>query len=133
MSRNWDDVRNSIHEFFSAAAEKTDEFIQVGRRKLSIAEIKRNIAAQYAELGGRAYHLISRGEGGQVETDADVEALVSRIQKLEGDLKAKEMEIEEIKSREAQSAEAETVSATEASNMDEAERVAQDSGDHDVQ
>jgi hypothetical protein len=69
---------------------------------------------------------------GKVESDADVEALVSRIQKLEADLKAKEMEIEEIKSREAQSAEAETVSATEASNMDEAERVPQDSGDQDV-
>ena len=116
MSANWDEVRNSIHEFFSTAAEKTDELIKVGRRKLSIAEIKRNITAQYAELGGRVYHLIRQGDVGSVGSDAEVETLVSNIQRLENDLKTKEMEIEEIRTSGGAPAETETVSASGASN-----------------
>ena len=97
MSTNWDEVRKSIHEFFSAAAEKTDEFIKVGKRKLSIAEIRRNMASHYAELGGRVYHLIRQGQAEGIGSDGEVESLVSRIQKLENELKAKEIEIEEIR------------------------------------
>jgi gas vesicle protein len=97
MSRSWDDLRDSIEEFFSTAAEKTDELIKVGRRKLSIAEIKRNMTANYAELGGRVYHLVRQGDAASVPSDSEVESLVSRIQRLEDELKAKEMEIEQIK------------------------------------
>jgi len=97
MSRNWEDVRKSINEFFATAAEKTDEFIKVGKRKISITEIKRNITSHYAELGGRVYHLIRRGEAAGIASDGEVESLVSRIQKLEDELKAKEIEIEEIR------------------------------------
>lgn len=115
MSKNWDEVRSSIQEFFSAAAEKTDEFIKVGKRKLSMAEIKRSITSQYAELGGRVFHLIRQGEAGTIGSDEEVEMLVSRIHKLEDDLKAKEMEIEEIKrANDAETGE-ETVSGPESS------------------
>jgi hypothetical protein len=126
MSTNWEEVRTSIQEFFSSAAEKTDEFIKVGKRKLSMAEIKRNITGQYAELGGRVYHLARQGEAGMVESDEEVELLVSRIHKLEDELKAKEMEIEEIKMRAPDEAEAETVSAAEASNRGDGEGLQED-------
>ena len=123
MSTNWEEVRTSIQEFFSSAAEKTDEFIKVGKRKLSMAEIKRNITGQYAELGGRVYHLVRQGEAGAIESDEEVEMLVSRIHKMEDELKAKEMEIEEIKMGDEAEGEAETVSATEASNKGDGESV----------
>jgi gas vesicle protein len=97
MSRSWDDLRDSIEEFFSTAAEKTDELIKVGRRKLSIAEIKRNMTANYAELGGRVYHLVRQGDAAAIPSDSEVESLVSRIQRLEDELKSKEIEIEQIK------------------------------------
>jgi gas vesicle protein len=97
MSTNWEDVRKSINEFFTAAAEKTDEFIKVGKRKISITEIRRNMTSHYAELGGRVYHLIRQGESEGMGSDSEVESLVSRIQKLEDELKAKEIEIEEIR------------------------------------
>lgn len=97
MSRSWDDLRSSIEEFFSAAAEKTDELIKVGRRRLSIAEIKRNTTASYAELGGRVYHLVRQGSAQSIPSDSEVESLVSRIQRLEDELKAKEIEIEQIR------------------------------------
>ena len=115
MSTNWDDLRNSIEEFFSTAAEKTDELIRVGRRKLSIVEIRRDITAKYAELGGRVYHLIGRGEGGAVASDKEVESLVSKIQGLEGDLKAKEVEIQEIKTAGAEKSGKGSVSSAEGS------------------
>jgi gas vesicle protein len=97
MSTNWEDVRKSINEFFTSAAEKTDEFIKVGKRKISITEIRRNMTSHYAELGGRVYHLIRQGESADLGSDSEVESLVSRIQKLEDELKAKEIEIEEIR------------------------------------
>ena len=115
MSTNWDDLRNSIEEFFSTAAEKTDELIRVGRRKLSIVEIRRDMTAKYAELGGRVYHLIRRGEAGAVASDREVESLVSKIQGLEGDLKAKEVEIQEIKTAGAEKSGKGSVSSAEAS------------------
>ena len=126
MSTNWEEVRTSIQEFFSSAAEKTDEFIKVGKRKLSMAEIKRNITGQYAELGGRVYHLARGGEAGMIESDEEVELLVSRIHKLEDELKAKEMEIEEIKMGGPDQAEAEPVSAAEASNRGDGDAVQED-------
>lgn len=126
MSTNWEEVRSSIQEFFSSAAEKTDEFIKVGRRKLSMAEIKRNITGQYAELGGRVYHLVKQGKAKTIAADEEVEMLVSGINKLEDELKAKEMEIEEIKTGGASEVEAETVSATEASKMKDSQAVEED-------
>lgn len=123
MSKNWEDVRGSIQEFFSAAAEKTDEFIKVGKRKLSIAEIKRNITGQYAELGGRVYHLARQGKAGSIGSDEEVEALVSGIQRLEDELKAKEMEIEEIRMDDAEEAGTETVSSAEPSNKGDTEAI----------
>ncbi len=119
MSTSWEEVRGSIHEFFSAAAEKTDEFIKVGKRRLSIAEIKRNITAQYAELGGRVYHLIRQGEAASIGADPEVESLVSTIHRLEDDLKAKEMEIEEIRASGEGVEHTETVSASDASDKEE--------------
>jgi hypothetical protein len=123
MSTNWEEVRSSIQEFFSSAAEKTDELIKVGKRKLSIAEIKRNITGQYAELGGRVYHLVREGQAESIGSDEEVEVLVTRIHKLEDELKAKEMEIEEIKTGSGAEAQAETVSASETSNKGDGEAV----------
>ena len=90
-------VKQSLYEFVSAAAEKTDELAKVGVRKLDIVSLKRNIGREMAALGGRVYHLIKEEGETDIRADANVRSLIGKIETLETVLRDKEKEITEIR------------------------------------
>ncbi len=96
MSSLWDNIKKGVAEFYTSAAERTDELAKVGVRKFDIVGIRRNIGHEMAELGGRVYHMIVEEKNKEVADDSDVKKHIKSLKRLETFLKEKEEEIEEI-------------------------------------
>lgn len=85
----------SIRDGFELVVDKTEEYGKIGKLKVDIFSIKRNIEKQFTELGGRVFELLT--EEKNVKTDDEVKKLVAEIKKLEEDLHQKEAEINKVK------------------------------------
>ena len=97
MTSLWERIRKGVTEFYTSAAEKTDELAKVGVRKLDIVGVRRNIGHEMADLGGRVYHMIIEEKKDDVSQDPEVKHHIDSIKRLEVFLKEKEQEIESIK------------------------------------
>lgn len=97
MPNLWDDIAKTIREGVDTVVEKTEELTKIGRIKVDIINIKRNIDKNFSELGGKVYHLIVEEKKTQIAGDSEVKRIVDSIKILEKELKTKESEIEKIK------------------------------------
>ena len=99
MNPLWNRVKKSLRDVGQVAAEKTEEGIKVGRRKIEIVNINRKLDRTFSELGGRVFHLLEEEKKGEVAGDTEVQELISKIKELEKSLESVEKEIERIKSK----------------------------------
>jgi hypothetical protein len=97
MPSLWENIRKGVTEFYASAAEKTDELAKVGVRKLDIVGVRRNIAHEMADLGGRVYHMIVEERNNAIAEDPEVRGYIDSVKRLEVFLQEKEQEIENIK------------------------------------
>ncbi len=102
----FEDVLNSVKDGLNKLAQKTDQLTQIGRIKLDIISIKRDIEKQFTDLGGRVYQLY-RSKNEDVLADEEVKGFINRIEELETRLEAKKEELEKVQKREAMQKEAE--------------------------
>lgn len=90
----WDDVRKSLQEFgtlaaekgreFSkAAADKAEELTRVGKIRLDLVQVNREIERLFSELGGKVYHLHSEDELKSLQKDEEIKTLFEKIAALE--------------------------------------------------
>lgn len=87
----------SIRDGLELVVDKTEEYSKIGKLKVDIFTIKRNIEKQFTELGGRAYDLLTGEAADSLQDDAAVKKIIDEIQALENQLKTKESEIEKVK------------------------------------
>jgi len=88
---------DSIRDGLELVVDKTEEYGKIGKLKVDIFGLKRNIEKQFTELGGRAYEMLT-GEGPKtISKDEEVKKIVAEIQGLEEQLKQKEAEIGQVK------------------------------------
>ena len=114
MSSLLEDITKGIKEGITVVADKTDEYTKIGRLKVDILGIKRNIEKQFTELGGRVYHAIKVEKVKNSNEDDKVKELVSKISELEKKLNTKNKEIEKVKeTKEAERREREEVKKRE--------------------
>ena len=97
MDSLWGKVKKGVSAGASVAAEKAGELRRVGKMKLDIAGVKRDINKTFAELGGFVYHLLGREKAAKVVDQEEVKQLVERVKTLEVDLQTKEAELEAIR------------------------------------
>jgi hypothetical protein len=109
----WDQVKSNLVEWYTAAADKTEELAKIGVRRYDKFGISRDIERQFTELGSFVYTALTEGRG-DFAADPTLLAIVERIKVLEQDLAAKESEIEDIKSSHRHRAAARTEPATAA-------------------
>ena len=88
---------DSIRDGLELVVDKTEEYTKIGKLKVDIFTIKRNIEKQFTELGGRVFEVLTGDDPKSVQKDEQVTTLVEEIQSLESDLKEKEAEIERVK------------------------------------
>ena len=113
MSKLWDDIAKNIREGIDTVVEKTEELTKMGKIKVDIINVKRNIEKNFSELGGRVYHIIVEENSTKIAGDQEVKELIECIKILEKELAIKNEELNNVKSGE-QKASAEDESATPA-------------------
>ncbi len=103
----FDEVLTSVKDGLNKLAQKTDQLTQIGRIKLDIISIKRDIEKQFTDLGGRVDQLY-RDKHEDVLDDEQVKEYIQQIEELETRLEAKKEELEKVQKREAMQKEAES-------------------------
>jgi hypothetical protein len=110
-----DKVKANLVEWYSMAADRTEEMAKIGLRRYDKFGISRDIERQFAELGNLVYTAHNEGRS-DFTGDATFAAIMARIKELENELARKESEIESIRQ------EARTRKAAAGSSEADAER-----------
>jgi hypothetical protein len=100
MTSFWDKLQRGIKEGIHNVSEKTEELTKIGRIKLSIIAVKRDIEKNFIELGGRVYHLLNESRKVRIASDDKIKSLVERTKNLEEKLNGLEKDLENIQSGE---------------------------------
>ncbi len=111
MSNLWDDIAKTIREGVDSVVEKTEELTKIGKTKVDIMNIKRNVEKNFSELGGKVYHLIIEEKKTQITSDKDVKEIIDCIKILEKELQDKNVELKNIKSKDKVKKEADSAPA----------------------
>lgn len=112
MANLWDDIARTIREGVDTVVEKTEELTRIGRIKVDILNIKRNVEKNFSELGGRVYQLISKEKNAAISTDKEAKEIIECIKILEKELDDKKSELAKVKSKPKQSGSSKAKSAT---------------------
>ena len=97
MAPLWDDVKNAIVDGYVYASDKAEEVTQIGRAKVEILKLNRQIARLMGEMGGRVFEMFESDEQAAIPDD---ESLVDSVEKIRGfrqDISKWEKEIEQAK------------------------------------
>ena len=99
MANLLDDHARTIREGVDTVVEKTEELTRIGRIKVDILNIKRNVEKNFSELGGRVYQLISKEKNAAISTDKEAKEIIECIKILEKELDDKKSELAKVKSK----------------------------------
>jgi hypothetical protein len=97
MKSTWNKIKKSISEGYQNLSEKTGEITQIGRLKIEIIAIKRDIERAFIELGGRVYHKLEEKHQDDILSDMRIKKLVKDIKSLELRLKTLEDKIVQVR------------------------------------
>ena len=86
-----------VKEICEIAGIRTEEAARVGRKRLDVLSLDREITRQKTALGRRVHALAGLPEPGDVLRDPEVVAILTRIRELEGTLAVRAAEIAEIR------------------------------------
>ncbi|MBN1351967.1 hypothetical protein JXJ21_21375 [candidate division KSB1 bacterium] len=114
MSKFWEDLKGFVKQGATVVAEKTEELSKVGKIKIEIMGIERNLQKTLSALGGQVYHLVSDNENANVAGDAKVKELIDKVREYEKQLEAKKQELDEVGKEKEEEKEKEEISEAEA-------------------
>jgi len=72
--------------------KKLNELARLGRHKIDLISLRRQIEKNFLELGGRVYHLAVEDKQTVILDDIEVINLIDTLRKLEDELKGKKQE-----------------------------------------
>ena len=101
MANLWDDIAKTIREGVGTVVEKTEELTKIGRIKVDILNIKRNVKKNFSELGGRVYQLITKEKKTAISTDREAKEIIECIKILEKELDDKKLGLAKVKSKQS--------------------------------
>ena len=88
---------DNIRDGLELVVDKTEEYGKIGKIKVDIFTIKRNIEKQFTELGGRTYEIMTGDDAKSLLKDEEVKNIIEDISSLENQLQEKEAEIETVR------------------------------------
>lgn len=91
----FDDIVKTVQDGLTKLADKTDQLTQMGRLKLDIVSIKREIEKQAAALGSRVYRLAVQEKNDAILDDPEVKSYFEKLSGLEDRLATKKAEMEQ--------------------------------------
>ena len=108
MSKIWEDLKTYVKQGATAVAEKTEELSKVGKIKIDIMGIERNLQKTLSELGGQVYHLAADDKKAKLLDDEKVQEIIEKVKDFETQLEEKKQELEEVGKEKAEAEVAET-------------------------
>ncbi|HHJ53470.1 MAG TPA: hypothetical protein ENJ89_09775 [Caldithrix abyssi] len=93
----WEKLRKGLSESLQTAQDKTSEYTKIGRIKIDILGLKKEIEENFLELGGKVYHFVTHEKNYNLKKNKEIEQIIVRIKELEGELEAYEQEIKKIR------------------------------------
>lgn len=97
MASFWDDVKNAIVDGYVYAADKAEELTQIGRAKVEILRLNREIARAMSEIGGTTFELFDEGREDSIAGDERIRKAVEDIRIARRGIADHEREIERIR------------------------------------
>ncbi len=89
-----DNLLDKIRDGFQVVFERTEEFSKMGKIKIEISSIHRQIEGLFTELGGEIYTVYK--EKGRLGTNDKIKKILTGLENLEEELKKKEEELESV-------------------------------------
>ena len=102
MNTLWEKVKKGLVEGFQAASDKTSEFTKIGRIKIDVVAVKKEIEENLLELGGRLYHQVVEEKNISMPQNSDMERLIKKIKELENELQRYTDALSEIRENDKQ-------------------------------
>ncbi len=97
MAPLWDDVKNAIVEGYVYASDKAEEMSQIGRAKVEILKLNRQMARVMGDMGGRVFEMFESGEQAAIPDDESLTGSVEKIHGFREDISKWERDIEQAK------------------------------------
>lgn len=94
---SWEDVKQSMGNWFQEAAQGTDRLARLGMRAYDRHGIARDLERDYARLGRLVHRLMSEDENAVLSADATVRAEMGRIARHQEELHQAEEEMQELR------------------------------------
>ena len=96
MSTFWKSLKKNLQQGIQTVSEKTDELTKIGRLKIEVIAVKRDIEKLFVELGGRVYDILQNQKKASISKDDEIKKLVERVEKFEKKLHELEERIQNI-------------------------------------
>ena len=93
----WDDLTTMFKKGVSVVAKKTDEYTKLGKIKVEIIGIKRDIDRNNTELGTKVYQLIVDENNTRIAANDEVKEIIDKIKALNEKLNLKKEELEQVR------------------------------------
>ncbi|MBN1154560.1 hypothetical protein JXB12_06510 [candidate division KSB1 bacterium] len=93
----WDDLTKMFKKGVSVVAKKTDEYTRIGKIKVDIIGIKRDIERQNLELGKKVYQLLVEENDNKIASNTDIKDIIEKATEFNNKLKEKYDELEAVK------------------------------------
>lgn len=93
----FDDLTSAFKKGIGVLARKTDEYTKIGKIKVDIIGIKREIDKKFNELGGKTYQLLVELKDTKIAANEEVQQLITGIQNLNDQLKQKKEELDRVR------------------------------------
>ena len=97
MAPLWDDVKNAIVDGYVYASDKAEEVTQIGRAKVEILKLNRQIARLMGDMGGRVFEMFESDEQAAIPGDESLIGSVETIRGFRQDISKWEEEIKQAK------------------------------------
>ncbi len=98
----WEDLSRVFKKSVSVVAKKTDEYTKIGKIKVDIIGIKRDIDKQFNSLGANVYRLIVEESNTRVASNEEVKEILDKLKELNKTLNEKKEQLEKIREQYAE-------------------------------
>lgn len=92
-----DKIKKGLIDGFQSASDISTEYTKIGRIKIDIIGVKKEIEEKMLELGGRVYENYTDSGSINFENKEQIMKIINEINSLENELKKCEMKLHEIK------------------------------------
>jgi len=93
----WEDLSTMFKKGVTVVAQKTDEYTKLGKIKVEIMGIKRDIERRTNELGTKVYQLIVEENDTKISANSDVKQFIDTIKELNAKLALKNQEYDQVR------------------------------------